>query len=66
MPSYEASYELFELAQCNFLLEQIKEMFSRIERVGNHMAHPTERATGQAPLRAIIIDARNLFEMDPR
>lgn len=45
----------------------IKEMLSRIERLGSHLSHPTDIAqSGLAPLTAVIFDARNIFEMDPR
>jgi high affinity sulfate transporter 1 len=45
---------------------QIKEMLSRIERLGSHLSHPTDRAkSGLAPLAAVVFDARNIFEMDP-
>jgi high affinity sulfate transporter 1 len=42
----------------------IKEMLSRIERLGSHKAHPTDLSS-LPPLSAIIIDARNIFELDP-
>jgi len=46
---------------------QIKEMLARIERLGSHLSHPTDRAkSGLAPLAGVIFDARNIFEMDPR
>lgn len=45
---------------------QIKEMLARIERLGSHLSHPTDRAkSGLAPLAGVIFDARNIFEMDP-
>ncbi|KAL6063515.1 putative sulfate transporter [Balamuthia mandrillaris] len=42
---------------------QIKEMFSRIERMGSHTAHPSEKKT-LPPLRGIVIDCRNIPEID--
>jgi len=46
---------------------QIKEMLSRIERLGSHLSHPTDNAkSGLAPLSAVIIDAQNIYGIDPR
>jgi high affinity sulfate transporter 1 len=45
---------------------QIKEMLSRIERLGSHLSHPTDNAkSGLAPLSAVIIDAQNIYGIDP-
>lgn len=48
-----------------FLLTLVKEMFGRIERVGSHMAHPSE-SKPQPMLKGIIIDARNILDVDAR
>jgi anti-anti-sigma regulatory factor len=38
-------------------------MFYRIERLGSLSAHPSEKAI-QAPLKAVIIDTKNIASMD--
>jgi len=44
-------------------MEQIKEMFKRIENFGSHFAHPTDKKEVY-PVRAIIVHAKNITEMD--
>jgi len=44
-------------------MEQIKEMFKRIETFGSHFAHPTDKKE-EEPLRAIIVHSKNITEMD--
>eukprot|EP01125_Pyxidicula_operculata_P012514 TRINITY_DN4109_c0_g1_i2.p2 TRINITY_DN4109_c0_g1~~TRINITY_DN4109_c0_g1_i2.p2 ORF type:complete len:245 (-),score=38.52 TRINITY_DN4109_c0_g1_i2:705-1439(-) len=44
-------------------MEQIKDMFKRIEQFGSHLAHPTDDNL-QVPLKAIIIHAGNISKMD--
>jgi len=44
-------------------IEQIRDMFSRLENLGHHLAHPTEEKSLR-PLAGIIIHARHIEEMD--
>jgi len=46
-------------------IEQIKEMFHRIEKLGSHLAHPSEKRTSLAPVKAVIVHAKNMQEVDP-
>jgi len=47
-------------------IEQIKEMFRRIEHLGSHLAHPSEKRSSSAPdVRALIVHAKNMQEVDP-
>jgi len=40
-------------------------MFHRIEKLGSHLAHPSEKRTSLAPVKAVIIHAKNMQEVDP-
>jgi len=44
-------------------IEQVKDMFKRIEQFGSHFAHPTD-SKAETPLRAIVVNARNISGMD--
>jgi len=44
-------------------MEQIKEMFKRIQHFGSHYAHPTDKKE-EYPTRAIIVHAKNIADMD--
>jgi len=44
-------------------MEQIKDMFKRIETFGTHFAHPTDKK-GDDPVRAIIVHSKNIVDMD--
>eukprot|EP01121_Diplochlamys_sp_Union-15-3_P013768 TRINITY_DN4322_c0_g1_i1.p1 TRINITY_DN4322_c0_g1~~TRINITY_DN4322_c0_g1_i1.p1 ORF type:complete len:681 (+),score=115.53 TRINITY_DN4322_c0_g1_i1:89-2131(+) len=45
-------------------IEQIKDMFSRIEKLGSHKAHPSDVKENVPPLWAIVIHARYIPDMD--
>jgi len=44
-------------------MEQVKEMFKRIQHFGTHYAHPTDKREDY-PTRAIIVHAKNISDMD--
>jgi MFS superfamily sulfate permease-like transporter len=44
-------------------IEQIKDMFKRIEQFGKHTAHPTDTKE-ETPVKAIVVNARNISKMD--
>eukprot|EP01128_Nolandella_sp_AFSM9_P000989 TRINITY_DN1110_c0_g1_i1.p1 TRINITY_DN1110_c0_g1~~TRINITY_DN1110_c0_g1_i1.p1 ORF type:complete len:753 (-),score=141.73 TRINITY_DN1110_c0_g1_i1:197-2347(-) len=44
-------------------IEQIKDMFTRIEIFGSYLAHPTAMKV-EEPLRAIVVHAKSITEMD--
>jgi len=44
-------------------MEQIKEMFKRIQNFGSHYAHPTDKKE-EYPLKAMIVHSKNISEMD--
>jgi len=44
---------------------QIKQMFTRLEGLGSHKIHPADKVFKVAPLKGIIIDAKNIPHIDP-
>jgi len=45
-------------------IEQIKDLFKRIELFGSHRAHPTARTKTSGSLENIIVHCKNITEMD--
>jgi MFS superfamily sulfate permease-like transporter len=45
-------------------MTQVKELFSRIERLGSRYAHPAETGKNIPPLRALILHVSYLSDMD--